>query len=156
MNIWTVPNMWENGEKIANTDMVSRVGQIMLNMKVITNTGKNTVSVLSNGAMALLTSENFIIIIFMVKVSIHGQTTEFTKGNGDPTKCMEKVPLHGQTGENTSENMLKTRNVDMENSSGLTEDATEVNGSTASNTAKERTLHLLDKKNTENGRTVKE
>ena len=52
MNIWMVPNTWENGEKIANTDMESRVGQTMPNMKEITNMAKNMASVLSNGAMA--------------------------------------------------------------------------------------------------------
>ena len=53
MSIWMELNTWVNGEKIANTDMESRVGQTMQNMKVITNMGKNMVLVLSNGAMVL-------------------------------------------------------------------------------------------------------
>ena len=128
MNIWTVLNTWVNGEKIVNTDMESRVGQIMQNMKVITNTVKNTASVLSNGVMDRLTSVNFTIIIFMVKVCTHGQTTESTKVNGDQIKCMGKELLHGQTGVNMLENMLKTKNVVMENLFGLMVDATEANG----------------------------
>jgi hypothetical protein len=43
MNIWMVLNTWENGEKIANTDMESRVGQIMPNMKAIMNMERNMV-----------------------------------------------------------------------------------------------------------------
>jgi len=139
MSIWTVLNTWVNGEKIVNTDMESRVGQIMQNMKVITSTVRNTASVLSNGVMDHLTSVNFTIIIFMVKVCIHGQTTEFTKVNGDQIKCMGKELSHGLTGVNMLENMLKTKNVDMENSFGLMVDATEANGSMESNTEKEHT-----------------
>jgi hypothetical protein len=139
MSIWTVLNTWVNGEKIVNTDMESRVGQIMQNMKVITSTVRNMASVLSNGVTDHLTSVNFTIIIFMVKVCIHGQTTEFTKVNGGQIKCMGKELLHGLTGVNMLENMLKTKNEDMENSFGLMVDATEANGSMESNTEKEHT-----------------
>ena len=139
MSIWMELNTWVNGEKIANTDMESRVGQIMQNMKVITSMVRNTASVLSNGVMDHLTSVNFTTIIFMVKVCIHGQTTEFTKVNGDQIKCMGKVLLLGQTGVNMLENMLRTKNVVMENSFGLMVDATEANGSMESNTEKEHT-----------------
>ena len=72
----------------------------MPNTKATTNTVKNMESVLSNGAMALRTSENSIITIFMVRVFTLGQTTESTKENGDQIKCMVKVLLHGLMGEN--------------------------------------------------------
>ena len=104
MNIWMELNTWENGEKIANTDMESRVGQTMQNMKVITNMEKNMVSVLSNGVMGLHTSVNFIITISMAKAYTLGQTTESTKENGDPIKCTEKALSPGLTGVNMSEN----------------------------------------------------
>ena len=104
MNIWMVPNTWVNGEKIANTDMESRVGQTMPNMKEIMNMAKNMVLVLSNGAMAPHTSENFIITIFMGKAYTPGQTTESMKENGDLIKCMEKELSHGLTGVNMLEN----------------------------------------------------
>ena len=128
MNIWMVPNTWENGEKIANMVMESRVGQTMLNTKAITNMERNMALVLSNGVMALHISENSIITIFMAKVFTHGQTTESTKENGDPIKCMVKAHLLGLMDVNMLENTLKIKNVDTVNSSGLMEDATEVNG----------------------------
>ena len=55
--------------------------------------------------MALLTSENFIITIFMARVYTLGQTIESMKENGDQIKCMEKALSHGQMGENMLENM---------------------------------------------------
>ena len=100
MNIWMVPNTWENGEKIANTDMESRVGQTMQNMKAITNMEKNMVLVLSNGVMGPHTSENFIITISMAKAYTLGQTTESMKENGDPIKCTAKALSPGLTGVN--------------------------------------------------------
>jgi len=128
MNIWMVPNTWENGEKIANTDMESRVGQTMRSMKAITNMERNMELVLSNGVMALHTSENFIITIFTERVFTLGQTTESMKENGAPTKCTEKALSLGPTGVNMSVNTSKIKNVATVNSSGLMEDATEVNG----------------------------
>jgi len=136
MNIWMVPNTWENGEKIANTDMESRVGQTMPDMKAITNMERNMELVLSNGAMAHLTSGNFIITIFTARVFTLGQTTESMKENGAPTKCTEKELSLGPMGVNMSENTLKTKNVVTVNSSGLMEDVTEANGLTVSNMEK--------------------
>ena len=72
----------------------------------------------------------------MAKVSIPGLTTEFTKENGDQTKCMEKERSHGPTVGNMLVSMPKIKSVVMENSYGQMEGAIEASGSMVSNMAK--------------------
>ena len=117
-----------NGEKIANMAMVLKVGLIMQSMRAIMNTVRNTELELLSGVTGHHILVSFIIITFMEKVSTPGPIIEFTKENGDQTKCMERVLSLGQMEENTSVNMLKIKREVMENSSGLMEGATEVNG----------------------------
>jgi hypothetical protein len=87
----------ETGKKTDNTATELKLGLIMQNTKETTNTARSMESAHLNGQMAHLILVNFSTIISMEKVSIPGQITEFTKVNGEPTKCTEKELLHGLT-----------------------------------------------------------
>ena len=82
MNIQMVPSMLVTGKRINSMDMVFKLGQMVLNMKVITSLERNMVLVPINGLIDQLISENFIIIIYMVRVFKHGAETESMKANG--------------------------------------------------------------------------
>ena len=97
-------------------------------MKVIMSMERNTEQALSSGQMGLCILENFITIIFMVRVCILGVMAENTKENGRIIKCMVKVPLPGQMVENMSANMWMIKNKGMENLYGQMEDHIKVTG----------------------------
>lgn len=71
------------GRMIDNMVMVSKLGQIALNMRVTTSTERSKVSELSTGEMAPLSLANSTIITYMVKVFILGLTKEGMKANGE-------------------------------------------------------------------------
>lgn len=137
MNTWMVPNILENGEKIDNTGMVLKVGQIMLNTKETTNMEKNMESEHSNGVMGRHILENFIIIIFTERECIPGQIAEYMRENGDPIKCTVRELLRGLMEENTLVNTSKIRNGVMASLSGLMVGVTVESGSMESNTGRE-------------------
>ena len=103
-------------------------------MKVITNTGRNTGLVLSNGLIILSTLVSSIITIFMEREFIHGVTVGDMKVNGKIIRCMVMVPSHGQMVESMLDNMLTIKNKVTVNSYGLMEDHTKVIGIMESNT----------------------
>lgn len=127
-NILMGPSMLETGKKTDSMDMELKRGQIMQNTKETTSTVKNMELAHLNGLMGPLILVSFTTIIFMAKVYIHGQITEFTKVNGDQIKCMVKELLHGPMEENMLENMPKIRNEGTVNLYGLMVDAIVVSG----------------------------
>ena len=96
-----------------------------------------------------------ITITSTVKVYTPGKTIEFTKVNGDLTRCMAKEHSLGPMEENMLVNMLKIRREDTVSLYGQMVDATEANGSMVSNMARVPTSHKTDKKNMVNGKTEK-
>lgn len=82
MNTPMVPSMSVTGKRTNSMDMVFKHGQMELNMRVITSLAKNMALEPINGLTDQLILENFIIIIYMVKVFKHGVATESMKVNG--------------------------------------------------------------------------
>ena len=140
MNTWMVQSMLVTGKKTNNMDMVLKLGQMHLSMKVIINSARNTALEHSSGLMDQRTSVSSIIIIFMVKVFTLGQIIENMKVNGEQIRCMVKVHLLGLMAEDISVNMLTIKNVATVNLFGLMAGVTEVNGSMVSSTVKELML----------------
>jgi len=128
MSILMELSILETGKRIANTAMESKTGQIMPGMRATTNLERSIVLVLLSGLMALLTLVNSITTTSMERECTHGQTTENTRENGEPTRCTAKVPLPGLMAESTSESMPRIRRKATENSSGQMADAIEENG----------------------------
>ena len=92
----------------------------------------------------------------MERVFTPGQTKENTKENGEATKCMVKGYSLGLMEESITVNTLRTKRRAMGNFFGLTVDATEENGSMENSTAREHMSQAKVKKNTENGKRVRE
>jgi hypothetical protein len=128
ISIWMELIIAEIGKKTSNMVMELKPGRMLQNMKVITNMGRNTVSVLSNGLMDLLTSVNFTTITYTEKEFTRGQIIENTRENGEQTKCMEKELLLGQIPESILENMQRTKRKDTESLYGQTVAVTGENG----------------------------
>jgi len=136
--------------------MVSKLGQMLPNMRATTNSAKSMESVLLSGPTDQPISVNSIITISTGKVFTLGQITGSTKENGGPTKCTVRELLHGLMAESILVSMLKTRKRAMESSYGLTVAATEANGSTENSMVRAPMSLVLAKKNTANGKTEKE
>jgi hypothetical protein len=155
-SIWTVPSTSATGKRINNTAMVSKLGQMLPNMRATTNSAKSMESVPLSGPTDQPILENSIITISMEKVFTLGPTTASTKVNGEPTKCTVKELLPGLTEESISVSTPRTRKRAMESSYGLMVAAIEANGSTENSMVRAPTSLVLAKKNTVNGKTEKE
>jgi hypothetical protein len=151
-NIWTEPNTLEIGKKTNSTVMESKHGLMLQSTKVIMNSERSTVLVLSNGPTALHILENSIAIISMEREFTHGPMQENMKENGELTKCMARVRSHGQTAVSILVSMPKIRRRAMVNSYGLMVDATGESGLTENNMGKDHMLQVPVKRNMVNGK----
>lgn len=156
MSTLTEPSMSAIGKKTASMDMASKPGPITLAMKATTSLARSTALELSSGPMDHLILESFITTTSMARECTPGRTIESMRVSGAQIRCMERAPLLGLTAESTSENMPRTRRRGTVSSSGQMADATEANGSTASNTEKDPLSPVQVRRNTANGRMVKE
>lgn len=80
-----------------------KYGQMVLNMTVSMYKVKSKVKVNFNGRMVHSMKVNFLIIIFMDSVLIHGQTEGNTKAIGRIIKWMDKESFNGLMAENMQE-----------------------------------------------------
>lgn len=109
-----------------------------------------------SGQMVQNTMVNSLTTTFMDQASMNGLMADGTTVPGLITRCTARVYSHGKTAESTKENTKMTRRMAMARFHGLTDEDTSGTGDLESNTVKERTLLQKGKKNTENGKTVKE
>jgi hypothetical protein len=154
-NTQMAPSILVIGRKIDSTVTALKPGQTMPSTRATTSKERSTALELSNGLIPLRTSVSFIIITFMARASTRGPTEEFTRANGEPTKCTEKALLPGRMAGSMSESTVKTRKEVMENSSGQMVAATEESGTTVNNTEKDPTLRRQVRKSMASGRTEK-
>lgn len=92
-------SMKETGQRINNTVLVWRSGQMELVTKVITSMARSMVKASSPGQMAQPSLESSLIIISMVQVSMNGLMAESSMETGETIKWKAMVPLPGQTEE---------------------------------------------------------
>lgn len=109
----------------------------------------------SFGLIRALTRETFSKTISTDKVSIYGQTEEFTTVNGSTIRWRAMVRLLGVTDVDTSDNTKMTRSMVTVLSSGQTEESTSESGSKVSSTAKVYISRRV-KRGKESGRWVRE
>ena len=98
--IWTGLNTMVTGEKISNTGMELRPGQMVQSMRATMNMVRSMALVLSSGQIIHNILVNFTITIFMEKGFILGVMAVDMRVNGKIIKCMGKEHSLGLMVEN--------------------------------------------------------
>jgi hypothetical protein len=106
--------------------------------------------------MAQHTLASSITTIFMAKVSILGVTIDSMKDTGAPIRCMVKACSPGLMDASTLANTVTIKRRVMVSSSGPMVGATVASGQMESKMEKVPTCPVVVKKNTANGKMVKE
>lgn len=127
------PSLKATGRRTRSMVKVLKYGQTHLGTTDSTAIRGSMVLATSDGTMTLITSANFIIIMFRVPEPIHGQMVECLKEIGIRIKCMEKESSHGLMVGNTLENTETTRKLDTVNLCGPMDGSSKVSGWTVSN-----------------------
>lgn len=122
-----------------NTAKVLKLGPTVLNMMVATYKARNKAKDTLNGLMVAATKEIFWTTIFMVKVSISGQTKGITMETGNSIKCTGMVFSLGTMVDVMKASTSTTKNKVREFSTGQMAESIKVAGKMVSSTALEST-----------------
>jgi len=126
-----------NGSKINNMEKDQRLGQMVLNIRVIINKGRNMDEDCLYGLMEPPMKETLLIIISKERGYINGLMEGSMMETGKKIRCMEKGFLLGLIIKDTKGHTFKIEKKDLENSIGQMENAIKDNGKMESNMERE-------------------